>query len=589
MADAIARKPQQLYYHGTTDKFLRSILKHGLVPRELGDRVWKDDDNVSFHQVDRTSYGGTYFASRLGTATSSAGHAVRKLGGNELIVCALLQPASAQPDEDSYTYVIDHALAAAFSKVWRVIVVDSSVVSVYLSILTRDPQLDSFLSDYQRNSKSDVEQSLASMEEAFCAHLREEWHPSHPKFDAIASEVFRAAIVRKAAHVSWSTFSYQLTRYFSDSAFDHIELPDKAEAERQYRAAVEALMRVTRESTRPDPRAFNHTIRMTEPVGFSGRNRIVAVISIPYNTKERPVPVTVVWGQAPPDFEQQYNQTWGPRGTAWEFADALQTMKLSAALERRGEPALADQLSDRKARDEAEQVFHAVQLWVRHNKDALAGDDWNRVDPRMMLLRQNIAQIKDEGWAWVDGGSVIIHARSAGADCDDDFFVWLTVKGTNPTLHRYTGYMNATILELPTLLAPNDLRYADTRMSLDSFVHEYIHHLDFKRGAKPGGRYSVDPHGDGSGAGERPDYWNDPMEMNAYYQEALRVVDGILEKTPLEYRDRIRQNLMGNSVEHFIDFVMRKLPRKMLEHLTADNKRRLQKRIAVYYQTAQEK
>lgn len=103
------RVPLETMYHGTSDVNLHSILKNGLVinPKNV---VWENDNSASVYQSSNRTYGGVYLTKNLYTASSAASNAVRKLGGNRLIVIVQFQPQSSILDEDLYKSTVERAI-----------------------------------------------------------------------------------------------------------------------------------------------------------------------------------------------------------------------------------------------------------------------------------------------------------------------------------------------------------------------------------------------------------------------------------------------------------------------------------------------
>lgn len=104
-------KDHAIAYHGTSDVFLRSIMKNGLVPTtEKSKRVWgspSGDRAVDYHNKSLESIiGSVYLSFSLITASSGAYRAVQKFGGSELIIVAEIMPESSYLDED-YTSIPD--------------------------------------------------------------------------------------------------------------------------------------------------------------------------------------------------------------------------------------------------------------------------------------------------------------------------------------------------------------------------------------------------------------------------------------------------------------------------------------------------
>ena len=81
------------YFHGTSTKFLREILKKGFVP-DPKKKVWNAESGSL------ESYYGTYFTDNFMTAYRSAGDASRKLGGERVIFEVQLETRTGLADED---------------------------------------------------------------------------------------------------------------------------------------------------------------------------------------------------------------------------------------------------------------------------------------------------------------------------------------------------------------------------------------------------------------------------------------------------------------------------------------------------------
>jgi len=104
----VAKSPQKVMYHGTSSKFLRTILKEGLKAKP-SERVYDktlDPSSSKFQQQMRRgieAFEGTYLTTQYGTASHAALNAKQKFGGNRLYVVALIPDRHPQrvPDEDS--------------------------------------------------------------------------------------------------------------------------------------------------------------------------------------------------------------------------------------------------------------------------------------------------------------------------------------------------------------------------------------------------------------------------------------------------------------------------------------------------------
>ena len=86
------------FWHGTSSKYLRSILKQGLIPT-FKEKQYGGDRGV---YISNETFGGIYVTDKLFTASVHAKNAARKTGGNPLFVGMTLETRSpsALPDED---------------------------------------------------------------------------------------------------------------------------------------------------------------------------------------------------------------------------------------------------------------------------------------------------------------------------------------------------------------------------------------------------------------------------------------------------------------------------------------------------------
>ncbi len=95
---------KEIMFHGTSSKFLRSILKKGLVVNSK-ERVYEEeyDNRPGVVYKDLESYSGIYFSVNYGTAYGAGQSASLKFGGNILIIVAQIetQTPSVVIDEDS--------------------------------------------------------------------------------------------------------------------------------------------------------------------------------------------------------------------------------------------------------------------------------------------------------------------------------------------------------------------------------------------------------------------------------------------------------------------------------------------------------
>lgn len=96
-----------IVYHGTTSKFLPTIVNHGLSPRKEDKKnIWQDnEDEESSSEIDfLDSLPGVYLTTNVHTAANYAKEAVAKFGGNPVVFAIQAVPQSAFADEDNLDF-----------------------------------------------------------------------------------------------------------------------------------------------------------------------------------------------------------------------------------------------------------------------------------------------------------------------------------------------------------------------------------------------------------------------------------------------------------------------------------------------------
>jgi hypothetical protein len=148
---------------------------------------------------------------------------------------------------------------------------------------------------------------------------------------------------------------------------------------------------------------------------------------------------------------------------------------------------------------------------------------------------------------------------------------------TRPTFGDNTfkgGYAFGTYKQYKVILI-NNLRgdkIPSRGILKDSFIHEFIHYLDFKR--SKGHRPDFDDKTTIS------DYYNEPTEYNAYYQEAANVFVNLLKDDDI--LSKIKEKY--DNFEDFSKWMMENVfDKHFIKNLNEKNKRKLKKRIYNIY------
>lgn len=294
-------------FHGTAsgpnNSRLRSILKHGLIP--TAPKAWADDpDARQAGRRSRASYGGTYFTANPRIALSS----VYKARGDDksqypVIITATIQPRAALPDEDDYTFGVDHAYHYAVKTV------DHPHTDGYYYLCLF---LDGF-------NNGDLEEARKRFADNIAGMLKERGVSLElPRLRRFTDPLFDAEVVRRVSNQpdDWYGFKKHVQgraldyfKFYKKTPLELDQLPAEIqkqptyeEGETQFRAALDALTKATRRlaigletHSQDAPERFGHVLRVMEPVTFRGRNRITSIVSLPnYYSRGTGTPITVV-------------------------------------------------------------------------------------------------------------------------------------------------------------------------------------------------------------------------------------------------------------------------------------------------------
>ena len=99
------------FWHGTSSKYVRSILKQGLIP-VTKEKQYEGESGERGGYISKETFGGIYVTDDFFTANEHARNAARKTGGNPLFVGMTLETRSpsALPDEDDVLPAISMAV-----------------------------------------------------------------------------------------------------------------------------------------------------------------------------------------------------------------------------------------------------------------------------------------------------------------------------------------------------------------------------------------------------------------------------------------------------------------------------------------------
>lgn len=256
LTDAKFRKSVTMY-HGTSSEFLPSILKTGLVPNPKK-KYWDDDPNVSMTKASLASLEGSYWTSNILTASSSAHNTIKKFGGSAIIVIAQIQTQSAVADEDNIAFPLEWNYDKAFGA----------------SISAKPKQVAYHYYD-NRNYYEDVKKKFIELTHNDLSKNNDKKPISNNllanAFDAMSLRIIAHGIKDAGDDTYWSPLK--------DIKNKPEEEPTVSETEKNLLDIKDKITRRYRETTL-DKDDFRHTLRITEPVTYSGANRITHIIEI---------------------------------------------------------------------------------------------------------------------------------------------------------------------------------------------------------------------------------------------------------------------------------------------------------------------
>jgi hypothetical protein len=285
--EAKFRKPNVMF-HGTSTAFLQSILKNGMVPTPKS-KSWDTDPDVSIRSQSRVSLEGSYWTSNLLTATSSAWRTSNKFKGEELIIIAQIQEQQAFADEDSVTYKIDAAFANAMGS----------------GIYSERPDI---LAQTYYDNPTHMDQARIKFQNILHNNLTS--NEKKPIPEKIIKDLFDSYILRIIAHgekesggKEWYSPLYRVK-----NKPESIPTVDMAEHDLLQKKDV-ITKYYTETAYEKDGYSFSHTLRITEPVTYSGANKILFVIE--RDKKLQNLPLKLHYGNPP--LPNKFIEQWHSR------------------------------------------------------------------------------------------------------------------------------------------------------------------------------------------------------------------------------------------------------------------------------------
>lgn len=273
-----------IVYHGTSVDHLSAILSQGLIPTPKN-RKWDKDDDGSFLGASKKSLDGVYITDNLMTASGAAPPR------DKLLVIAQVQPRALVADEDDVALNLSN-------------VTDNDYVLTQL-----------YFSIQLKNNLEFVEQYKEKYKNKFFEHLNFKLQSVHPqlrqRLEPLVDQSFYITVNRQAAYVDSNYFNRQKA-YYNKGEADNIIQPNKQQAELTFRNLMDQFTKTLKILGQPDKRkegwTFNFTSRLLTPIGFSGTNKILAIVKSYYDGKTK---AKVLFGEVPQKFIDDWRKSIG--------------------------------------------------------------------------------------------------------------------------------------------------------------------------------------------------------------------------------------------------------------------------------------
>jgi hypothetical protein len=284
---------REVMFHGTSSgpngERLRSILKQGMIP--TAPKTWDEDkDAEESGDYSRVSYGGTYFTKQPVVALSSARYAAKNDKTQyPVFITALIQAREAMPDEDDFTGKVEGAYLLALGRN-----TDNTDLADTFEFLLREkdgsvtePQA-AYLAKRRALFNREIVTRTNQMLPKSSTHT-----PMQADLTQITDALFDAETERRISALPKMEYKTLMPSYKDNQ-------PTRQEGEAALRVALDQYMKQARryainlEQQSNGAQRTSHTLRVMEPVTYSGRSRIIGVCAIPNYAKRDEEPIQLV-------------------------------------------------------------------------------------------------------------------------------------------------------------------------------------------------------------------------------------------------------------------------------------------------------
>lgn len=271
---------KEIFFHGTSSVLAKKILSQGFDP-DPKQKVWSQD------KAHLASFIGAYFTDNILTAVSAARNATDKFNGDMAFFTVQLETRTGLYDEDQLPE-IQYQLGQEVLSIWGRRLVGSTAAAIL--------QDKAALNDIVKNS-------VDSWFDYYCKFRPDK---DLPQLTKQFKQKLRPLIT------NWAyTFMQEMAKTDDYKSDDFRLYPNKNSA---IRMAVNKVMNAMRGKVARTS-DWQKNIRIDEPVGFRGSNRILSLSVIPRHYGEYDiVPITLVYGDNK-EFLKAWETKMGSRYT----------------------------------------------------------------------------------------------------------------------------------------------------------------------------------------------------------------------------------------------------------------------------------
>ena len=378
-----------IWYHGTSARFIDSIMSQGLIPNPKK-RTWDEDPGSNYNSPSRKSIGGVYITKNIMTAISSSWKTRNgRKEENDLIVVIDFQSRSLIPDEDTLTFYVKEAVQIPYR-----LSNDYVVGSVYMATVlggnqsyvdeVKENYIEFVIKSFNYLTKGQINDKLKerltdilsknwfTVLERQAAHLYDMYKDIHEwkkYFYNNMPDSVRTHLEEESSKIDQSLSRDEHNKIYSDIVDSTVPVPPSIEeAESRYSAFIDQITR-TMKSTIQHQDDFSSKGRSLEPIGFSGSNKIIAIVE--YNSYVKGV--KVVYGNLPDKFVEDLETRVGPL----KLVDKVEYKEPFKNMLEKGASFIQDNIYVTEKRDSNDKIFGYI-LSKGNNKTFVSvfAKDW---------------------------------------------------------------------------------------------------------------------------------------------------------------------------------------------------------------------